>query len=284
MKKKLFTTMFSGCLLLLSGCSSLNPTMETLGSSEVQLSVENTTISTTEAPTTEAPTTELSTTPISIEITTTAPETTTSSSGHMEENSVTYDNNNVHINYPMLLGMTDVETQDWANEQIYEDIKALLKYYDVDEENDTFTLDYEVSTIYRSEFSLVYTGELKKANGTTVKVTASEDLDLSNKEHIRLANRLTAQKIKKSILGDDDSEPDYTILVSNVNEEIIKTHLSQQDDAFFANLVSGADFGAKDKLTGVFSYNYMNSNVAIVIPLPHVMGDYTVISIKQKTK
>ena len=288
-KKCFLSAAMLGLVLLTCGCGQMSPTFSTLPATEeetVATAATLPTVTETEPPTTEAPTTAPEPETISIELTTAAPEQTkpVSTSGHMEAYNLTYEKNNVSINYPMLIGMTDEAKQEWANEELEKDVMSLLTYYGVNEETDTFKLDYQVSTIYRGEFSLVYEGEFTKAgSANTIKVRAAEDLDLATGKHIRLSDRLALAKVKKCILGDEKTEPDYEIVNAFVSEDTIKTYLANQDDIFFENLVKNADFGAQHELTGVYSYNYLN-NIAVVIPLPHVMGDYVVISIKQQTK
>lgn len=283
-KRSLIPAVLGLSLLLLSGCDKLSPSLETLGESGESATAESSAPAetTTEAPTV-APTTETTpeTTPapsqITIDITTEA-ETTAPSNGRMEANNLTYENNNVVVNYPELVGMSDTEVQDWANQEIEKDVMSLLKYYDVDEETDTLELKYDVSTIYRGEFSLVYEGTLVKG-GKKIHIKAAEDLDLSEKKHFRLSDRLSSTKLIKCVLEDEK----YDILDTSLNEETLRTYLSNQEEDFYTSLISKADFGGSSDCEGAYSYNHMG-NVAIVIPLPNMMGDYAVISIKQQSK
>ena len=204
----------------------------------------------------------------------------TSQSGRMEDEKTTYTKNNISINYPVLLGMTDDAVAQWANDELYKDACSIIDLYEVDLDKDTLTVDYEVSVIYRSEFSLVYTGTLVRGggNGEAIKIRLSDDLDLSEKKHVRLSDRLSAAKLSKAVLETGE----YTILSKNFDEATLKEYLTKQPESFYTDLLSSADFGGSEAPSG-FSYNSMG-NVAIIIPVPHMFGDYAEISIKQQTK
>lgn len=203
-----------------------------------------------------------------------------SSSGRMEEYTSTYTSGNITINYPVIIGMSDEDMQDWANQELYEDAMSIIDLYDVDPDVDTLTVTYEVSVIYRSEFSLVYTGTLEQGSGShnTINIRLSDDLDLSQQKHIRLEDRLSAAKLSSSILESGD----YTVLSTNFDEETLKNYLASQSEDFYTSLIKTADFGGADAPVG-FSYNSMG-NVAVIIPVPHMFGDYAEISIAQQTK
>jgi hypothetical protein len=206
--------------------------------------------------------------------------TPVSSSGRMEEYTNTYTSGNISIDYPVIIGMSDEEMQEWANKELYEDAMSIIDLYEVDPEVDTLTVTYEVSVIYRSEFSLVYTGTLEQGSGShnTISIRLADDLDLSLQKHIRLEDRLSAAKLTSSILETGD----YTILSTNFDEETLKNYLASQSEDFYTSLIKTADFGGADAPVG-FSYNSMG-NVAVIIPVPHMFGDYAEISIAQQTK
>lgn len=297
MKKNIFWALSLSAVLILSGCSVLGPTdvqpiteeenEETESEADaVSVDTEEVTEEETESETeteeetseaTEASTDENGN--LVIDIDSDEDESLTSSSGHMEEVTKTYSYNNITINYPVIVGMSDTEVQDWANKELYSDAMSIIDLYDVDIENDTLYIDYDVSTIYRSEFSLVYTGTLEQEGTSgTINIKLADDLDLSLMEHIRLESRLSASKLISTVLESGD----YEVLSDNFDEDTLREYLASQSEDFYTSLISTADFGGDDDPEG-FSYNYLG-NVAIIIPVPHMFGDYAEISIVQQTK
>jgi hypothetical protein len=203
--------------------------------------------------------------------------TPVSTSGRMEEYTTTYTEGNITINYPVIIGMSDTEVQDWANKELYADAMSILDLYNVDLKADTLTITYEVSTIYRSEFSLVYSGTLQQGSNS-ISIRLADDLDLSLQKHIRLEDRLSATKLASTVLESGD----YTVLSTNFDEDTLRSYLSTQTEDFYSSLIKTADFGGSSDPVG-FSYNSMG-NVAVIIPVPHMFGDYAEISIAQQTK
>lgn len=307
MKKNILLAFGMTIAVLVSGCSSLIPQTGTLSQPETESASESRADAATSPDNTQTTAPDITDTESTTENETTEAETEASpeerfstdengnlvidiggsdetnpvsSSGRMEENKNTYTLNNITINYPVIVGMSDTEMQEWANKELYEDAMSIIDLYDVDTETDTLTVDYEVSVIYRSEFSLVYTGTLEQGSGSKnqISIRLADDLDLSQQKHIRLADRLSAAKLTSSILETGE----YTVLSSNFDEETLRNYLSSQNEDFYASLIQTADFGGSEAPVG-FSYNSMG-NVAVIIPVPHMFGDYAEISIAQQTK
>lgn len=304
MKRNILLALSMSAVLLMGGCSGLTPQMDPLTQAETEPASEvspapassdsptDTPETTDEERSTESATKESDTEATSedrfntdengnliVDIDSSSEAASSSSSGRMEENKNTYTVNNVTINYPVIVGMSDTDMQEWANKELYEDAMSIIDLYNVDTETDTLTIDYEVSVIYRSEFSLVYTGTLQQADSKNeISIRLSDDLDLSQQKHIRLSDRLSAAKLTSAILESGD----YTVLSTNFDEETLREYLASQSEDFYASLIQTADFGGSEAPVG-FSYNSMG-NVAVIIPVPHMFGDYAEISIVQQTK
>ncbi len=302
MKKNIFLAFGMSAALIFSGCSILTPTdvepiteedaqteeetgIATEEVTETETETEEETESETDEETEEETESEDSTQQTNsdgslvIDIGTDEEESLTSSSGRMEEVTKTYTYNNVTINYPVIVGMSDEDVQSWANEELYNDAMSIIDIYDVDIENDTLFVEYDVSTIYKGEISLVYSGTLEQESTSgTISIRLADDLDLSLQEHIRLSDRLSASKLISTVLETGD----YEVISTNFDEETLREYLSSQSEDFYTSLISTADFGGDEEPEG-FSYNYLG-NVAIIIPVPHMFGDYAEITIEQQTK
>lgn len=311
MKKKILLALGMSIAVLAGGCSSIIPKMETITQPETESVTESSSLISTDQDNPQTDASDIKDTDSATEAANGSAESETeteetaeerfstdengnliidigspaetdpvSSSGRMEESTKTYTINNITINYPVIVGMSDTDMQEWANKELYEDAMSIIDLYDVDTEVDTLTVNYEVSVIYRSEFSLVYTGTLEQGSGSknTISIRLADDLDLSQQKHIRLADRLSASKLTSTILESGD----YTVLSSNFEEETLRNYLSSQNEDFYTSLIQTADFGGSDAPVG-FSYNSMG-NVAVIIPVPHMFGDYAEISIAQQTK
>ncbi len=297
MKKNIFLALSMSAALLVSGCSVLGPTdvqpiteeaVETEAETEVvteevtQTETETETEEETEEETESEASTQQTNSDGSLVIDIgddEEEESLTSSSGRMEEVTKTYTYNNVTINYPVIVGMSDEDVQSWANEELYNDAMSIIDIYDVDVENDTLFIEYDVSTIYKGEISLVYTGTLETSSTSgTISLRLADDLDLSLQEHIRLSDRLSASKLITTVLETGD----YEVISTNFDEETLREYLASQSEDFYTSLISTADFGGDEEPEG-FSYNYLG-NVAIIIPVPHMFGDYAEITIVQQTK
>lgn len=269
----------AAAVLALSGCSSLSPTLETV---EDTLPAITQTEPVTEAPT-QPPTTQEETSPIVVHIvpaTTTEPETTTAParSGRMEASSATFKSGNVKIDYPVLVGMSDEAAQEWANVAIYDDMRSILDLYDIDESADKLELAFDTKIIYKSEYSFVWSGTLTRADGDKVNIKLTDDLNLAQKKHMRLSDRLAAARIVKAIIEDDN----YEVVYSPVGVDTLKQYLSAKPESFFTNLCESSDFGGTQTPAG-FSYT-QGGQVVMVVLLPHSLGDYAEIAIKQQTK
>ncbi len=276
MRRNIFFIFGISAALFFCGCTKTTSDEDSTTEEEAQVIISETKTEDTEvSDATDAETTQDETSDTDDEADETSDDTSSTSS-RMEETTNTYTINNITINYPVLIGMSDTEAQEWANEQLYEDAMSIIDLYDVDVEADTLTVDYEVSLIYRSEFSLVYSGTLVQGS-STINIRISDDLDLSQMEHVRLSDRLSSSKLISCI-----ESGDYTVLSTNFDEETLREYLSTLSDDFYEALISSADFGGTDTPEG-FSYNYLG-NVAVIIPVPHMFGDYAEISIVQQTK
>jgi len=286
---------FAVAAVMLCGCSALSPTVETvppaieieteINTSEAEttnavsiLIPETTTQAPTEEPTTVATETTADPNVVIIDIPT-EPVVPVSTSGRMEAFNMTYSKNNVTINYPVIVGMTDEEVQSWANDEIYNDMLKILDIYGVDVKSDTLDIDYETKVIYKSEFAFIYTGTLTQAStGEKIYIKLTEDLNLNRKTHMRLSDRLSETKIVDSVITNND----YEVLYTSVGADTLRTYLAGRGEAFYSDLRDNADFGG-DELPEAFSYA-SNGSVVMIIKLPHSLGDYAEISIKQQTK
>lgn len=289
MKRKTYGILAVSALML-CGCSALSPTVETVppvveeSTTPAQTTVaivipETTTQQPTEEPTTVSTETTSDPNVVIIDIPTETQVVPVSTSGRMEAFNMTYSDHNITINYPVIVGMTDEEVQSWANDEIYNDMLKILDIYDVDVKNDTLTLDYETKVIYKSEFSFIYTGTLtQEATGEKIYIKLTEDLNLNKKIHMRLSDRLSETKIIDSVINNDD----YEVLYSQVGADTLRKYLVDRGETFYSNLRDNADFGG-DELPEAFSYTSSGS-VVIIIKLPHSLGDYAEIAIKQQTK
>lgn len=287
MKKRILSLAMIGLIgsLSISGCRSSKPA-ETLPAltdeadgPQIPADTEART-DTTPAPT-QAPTTAPATDPEVIDITVESgnagrPDLT---NVKLEAKDTEYKDNNISVTYPQIVGLGDEDAQKFANEALYEHMKAVVDHYVKDPEKDKLTITYETLTLYRGQYSVLYKGTYKAASSEPVNIAFSDNINLITSTNIRLSSRISKDSLKKSIF----ETKDYTITESNaLNNSYVVSYLENESEEYFDELVQNADFGSTS-FPNAFSYSN-GDEIRIIITMPHLLGDYVEISLVRKTK
>ncbi|MBO7530541.1 MAG: hypothetical protein J6T50_01915 [Lachnospiraceae bacterium] len=197
----------------------------------------------------------------------------------LEAKDMVYTDHNISVTYPQIVGLGDEEAQTFANDTLYEHMKAVVDHYVKDPENDQLTLTYETLTLYRGQYSVLYKGTYK-GTSEPVNIAFTDNLNLMTSTNIRLGSRISKDSLKRSIF----EVKDYTITESNaINDSYLISYLENESEEFFDALVQNADFGPDGSYPGGFSYS-KGDEIRIIINLPHILGDYAEISLVRKTK
>ena len=190
-----------------------------------------------------------------------------------------YAENSISVTYPQIVGLGDEGAQKFANDALYEHVKAAIDHYVKDAEKDKLTITYETLTLYRGQFSVLYKGTYQAGSSEPVYIAFTDNINLITSSNIRLSSRISKDSLKKSIF----ETKDYTITESNaLNNSYVVSYLENESEEYFDELVKNADFGG-DSFPSAFSYSD-GDEIRIIITMPHLLGDYVEISLVRKTK
>ena len=190
-----------------------------------------------------------------------------------------YSKNSISVTYPQIIGLGDEDAQKYANEALYEHIKAAVDHYVKDPEKDKLTITYETLTLYRGQYSVLYKGTYKADSSEPVYIAFTDNINLITSTNIRLSSRISKDSLKKSIF----ETKDYTITESNaLNNSYVVSYLENESEEYFDSLVQNSDFGSTS-FPNAFSYSN-GDEIRIIITVPHLLGDYVEISLVRKTK
>lgn len=283
-----------GSILFLTGCDSSKNTLQQHTSASEESLNSGDTHSTEATPSvSEEPTQEITETSevlptesvpiIVLPSESETPEETPSAgptAAKLEAVSNTYTNHTVSLAYPQIIGLKDTEMQEHANTLLYEHAMEILEHYVTDEEADFFQLDYELLTLYRGQISILYTGTYQGASDDdATHIRIADNINLIDGEIIRLSQRVSKNALKKIIFDTKEYE---MISSYDGNQAALQEYLESQSEEFFDTLVENGDFGGTS-YPSCFSY-HNGDEVTIIIPMPHLFGDYLEIRIIQKSK
>ncbi len=198
----------------------------------------------------------------------------------LETISEIYSENLITLIYPQIIGLKDEDMQEHANTLLREHAESIMKQYVTNPETDFFQLDYEVKTLYRGQISILYTGSYQTDGDDDVtRVRVAENINLIDGKNIRLSQRLTQKALQKIIFDTKD----YDIISPYTGDDAaLKEYLESQSETFFNKLVEDGDFGGEGYPSCTSYHN--GEETTIIIPMPHLFGDYLEIRIIQKSK
>lgn len=184
----------------------------------------------------------------------------------------------IFISYPVF-SMKEEEFSAQINQQVKEDALRILEYLDVNMESDTLDITYEIADITKEWISVVYCGSYSRTDAAyPAAVCYTSNLSLKNGAHIRAAQMVQPEKLAERIL-----KGEYRVIGEETElTETVKTYISAFTKEELTEYLVCADFGAESYESYPDWFSFWSTigeetQISLVIPVPHVLGDYTVL-------
>ena len=187
---------------------------------------------------------------------------------------------NIFISYPVFSFQKN-EYADSINQRIQEDALRILEYFDVNMESDMLDITYEIADITTDWISIVYCGSYSRADAaypTAVKYTSN--LSLKDGTHIRLAQMESVEELAEKIV-----KGNYRVI--GEEEELkaaVQEYVAGIEKEEFVRSLEAADFGmesyeAYPEWFSFWSTIEGKTQISIVMPVIHALGDYAVLEL-----
>ena len=181
--------------------------------------------------------------------------------------------NNININYPQIMGLSNRKLQMNWNNIIKDKVEAEMNNVG---SNDKFFLTYEVKTQNEDMISILIIGEIScSANGNESRMFKyTFNIDLETGKGIRLKDKVDTDKIARNLLEgrkyslrdvDNSQFREYMNLFYKDKKEVVDT-------------LNEFDFGENMAYTCGYSY-FENGKIYICLGVNHQLGDYIEILI-----
>jgi len=165
------------------------------------------------------------------------------------------------------------------NKQVREDALRILEYFDVNLESDTLDITYEIADITKDWISIVYCGNYSRIGAAyPVAVCYTSNLSLKDGSHLR-----AAQMKESAVLVKQIQEGNYRIIEEEEEQKnAVKEELSRFTEEELTKALECADFGAEcyESYPEYFSFWSTiegETQISLVIPVQHVLGDYAIL-------
>ncbi len=199
----------------------------------------------------------------------------------------TYKEEKASIQYPSVSGLQDEAKKEKINNLLKNNALEILKVYSVNPEKDSLTITAEVISVDRKRITVVYNG-LFYGEGAAYPVNLfyTNTVDINLAKNIRLTDYADPKNLAASIRSNDfqflDASPEL--------KEAILPLLGETSLEAYTKMFQNADFSmvsASSDNAPVFpeSFSYEDRGTIIVsIPVPHSLGDFTLIRYTPETK
>ncbi len=186
----------------------------------------------------------------------------------------------VLISYPVFSFQKTIDANA-INQQIKEDALRILEYFDVNMESDTLDITYEIADITKDWISIVYSGSYSRADAaypTAVKYTSN--LSLKDGLHLQISQMRPVEELAQKIV-----EGNYRVI--GESEELktaIREMIAGLDLAELIQYLEAADFGMESYEAYPEWFSFWNTiegetQISIIMPVVHALGDYAVLEI-----
>lgn len=181
--------------------------------------------------------------------------------------------NNIHVNYPQIIGMEKSEIQNKWNNIIKEKVEAGINNIG---NRDSYVLSYKVKTQNEKLISILVEGETSSASTNYQKYVFkyTYNIDVETGESIRLKDTVDTEKIAKNII----SGRKYS--VKNADNSVFREYVNlfYKDKESIKEDLNNFDFGEDMQFSVGYSYVESGSTY-LCINVNHSLGDYIEILI-----
>lgn len=254
--------------LAMAGCKGRHQEADLSG---IHTSAARETMSTTAAPAVEV-TTAAETVPVS--------KPSDDSSGNVSAKIETYkdtSNGSVSIQYPVVSNLSDAKTQTAVNELLLTNATAILTAMPEDEPV-TLDITCQVISVDRSRITAVYKGTRQVEGGPyPVNVFYTNTVDLKLVKSLGFNDYADAYTMAGYLMSDDVA----FYQASSETTRSLLAHRSTSSVEEYTQLFNKADFPLSTAEDAVFpeSFSYTHEGVLYFsIPVPHVLGDYAIVT------
>lgn len=211
----------------------------------------------------------------------TAGETTAAPKGAYAQET-TYLHKNLGIKYPQIVNMEDSDRQTAVNDQIKEDVMAVIEANGLDTEKDSLNLTYKVSALDRDKIVIFYEGSFEKdgaADPTALFLT--DTISLKTGKHTRLSDYVDGKTLSSLLTADGE----YQVVGDDEDlKKEVRKYLASQKASDLEKIFNNADFGGAGKdFPKSFSYERQGV-IYFTVPVSHALGDYALLSYTPETK
>ncbi len=266
----LIALLFSTAVLSFTGCKKKDREMVDLSGIHTTAAVEKETM----APTTEAASTEETETSVSE----TGPAPVISAS--IETLTVTdrKAGASISVQYPVISELSDASRQAQVNELLKTNATAWLDALSDEELPDQAQIKCEVKSVDRNRITVVYTGTCSRKDAAyPTNLFYTNTVDLHQVKSLGFNDYSDGYTMAGYVMSDD-----VQFVSSDLASELLDYRKGQTVE-YFTDLFNQADFPLKkqDGESTIFpeSFSYTDKGVLYFsIPVPHALGDYTLVS------
>lgn len=189
----------------------------------------------------------------------------------------------VFITYPVF-SLEDKEFSEKINQKEKEDALRILEYFDVDVEKDMLDITYEIADITKDWISIVYCGTYSRVDAAyPTEVCYTSNLSLQDGSHLRVSHMEQPEWLAEQI-----EKGEYRIIGEEEElTEAVKSQIFALTKEELISCLVCADFGTEsyEAYPGWFSFWSTigeETRISLVVPVPHVLGDYAVLEISSE--
>lgn len=184
----------------------------------------------------------------------------------------------VFITYPVF-SLEDKEFSEQINQKEKEDALRILEYFDVDVEKDLLDITYEIADITKDWISIVYCGSYSRMDAAyPTEVCYTSNLSLKDGSHLRVSHMEQPERLAGQI-----GKGEYRIIGEEEElTEAVRNQISALTEEELISYLMCADFGTESYESYPDWFSFWSTieeetHISLVIPVPHVLGDYAVL-------
>lgn len=204
----------------------------------------------------------------------------------------TYVTGKISVEYPVVSNLSQTSVQEKVNQLLHDHALEFIKAYGVDEAKDTLSVKCRVVSADRRRLTAVYTGSYMSEGGAhPVSLFYTNTIDTALGEDMGLTDYADPYTLAGYVLSGDcrfenaDSglEKELMALKNETDIETYTEMFRRADFPWKAPANASVKSDETVEFPEVFSYEDQGT-IYVSIPVPHVLGDYVLISYTPDTK
>lgn len=199
----------------------------------------------------------------------------------------TYKDKNISIQYPVLSHLNDAKKEEEVNTLLKNNALKVLQANSVDPLKDTVIIEARVVSADSKRITAVYTGTYYSEGAAhPLNMFYTNTVDLTQVKDLGLTDYANPETLAQYVLSDQVKFYDASAELT----EALMENRTQTELETYTKIFQEADFPLKNSQpdgTPAFpdSFSYEDKGTIIFsIPVPHVLGDYALVSYSPVTK